>query len=111
MTASLQTDALRVTSAEGVCRLCDRPWRDRPARLLGHPGAAQVEPLGGVGQPLGTASNSYSSSGKSGRPFRDAQYPGGDAAALGAFLVPPKAGEASPWKRSRMTPSQPRPSH
>lgn len=43
-----------------------------------------------------------SSSGKS-RPFRDAQYRLG-CCSPGAFLVPPKAGEAPPWKGSRMTP-------
>lgn len=31
----------------------------------------------------------------------------GDAAALAAFLVPPKAGEAPPWKGSRMIPTRP----
>lgn len=73
--ASLQTDALlRFTSAEGVCRLCDRPGGTGLPCCLGIQVRPQVEPLGGVGRPLGTAPNTCSSSWKSGRPFCDAQY-------------------------------------
>lgn len=46
------------------------------------------------------------SSGKRCRPCRGAQDPGGDAAALGAFRVPPKAKDVSTWKGSNMI-SQP----
>lgn len=55
----------------------DRPWRNRPARLPGGPGAATAGAAGRVRRPLGMQiSNACSSSG-SDRPFPDAKYPGG----------------------------------